>query len=64
MHYFVWQDFDPKKSDERKRAEAIARYVERFGYKPENVYTQADQAQCKGTIAPGALWLGPVEAQS
>lgn len=61
MTYWVWQDNDPKKTDEKKRDEACARYMIRFGQWPTNVYTQADQAQCKGTIAPGALWLGPVE---
>jgi hypothetical protein len=61
MKYFVWHDIDTKKSDERKAAEAAARYVARFGQSPANVYTQAEQAQVQGTIAPGALWLGPVE---
>jgi hypothetical protein len=61
MNYFVWHDIDPKKSDERKAAEAVARYVARFGHAPANVYTQAEQAQAGGVIAPGALWLGPVE---
>jgi len=61
MTYFVWQDLDPKKSDERKAAEATARYVTRFGHAPAHVYTTAEQAQVKATIAPGALWLGPVQ---
>lgn len=61
MNYFVWIDLDPKKSAERKVAEATARYLERIGTPPAHVYTQADQALVQGTIAPGALWLGPVE---
>jgi len=64
MTYWVWQDNDPKKTDEKKRDEACARYMIRFGAWPANVYTQAEQAQVKAVIAPGALWLGPVEAQS
>ncbi len=61
MTYFIWHDLDPKKTDEKKRHEACARYMIRFGVWPSNVYTHADQASVKGVIAPGALWLGPVE---
>jgi len=61
MSYWVWQDTDPKKSDERKRHEAVARYTERFGHTPAHVYTTAEQAQVGAVIAAGALWLGPVE---
>ncbi len=50
MTYLAWQDLDPKKSDERKQAEARARYVERFGREPLEVLRKA----------PGLWWLGPI----
>ena len=56
MTYFAWHDLDPKKSDERKVAEATARFVERFGAPPATVLTHAERAE----IAPGQLWLGPI----
>ena len=48
--YLMWQDLDPKKTDERKVAEARARYAERFG-------VEAAEAINK---APGLWWLGPI----
>ena len=57
MTYFAWHDLDPKKSDAAKLAAAIARYVERFGAPPATVLTHAERFE----IAPGQLWLGPVE---
>ena len=50
--FLMWADPDPKKSDDRKIAEATARYVERFGTAPAEVLTKA----------PGVWWLGPIEA--
>jgi len=57
MSYFAYHDLDPKKSDERKLSEVIARFVERFGAPPTTVLTHAERFE----IAPGQLWLGPVE---
>ena len=48
--YLMWQDLDPKKSDERKVTEATARYVERFGVAPTEVLQKAN----------GLWWLGPI----
>ena len=48
--FLMWQDIDPKKTDERKIAEATARYVERFGAQPAEVIQKA----------PGLWWLGPI----
>ncbi len=48
--YLMWQDSDPKKTDERKVAEGIARYLEKFGAQPAEVIRKAD----------GLWWLGPI----
>jgi len=51
MKWWGWFDDNPKKTDERKVAEARARYVERFG-------VEASEVICK---ASGLWWLGPIE---
>lgn len=51
MHYLMWSDPDPKKAEERKVAEARARFLERFGREPNEVLV-------KGA---GLYWLGPIE---
>lgn len=53
-HYWGWSDPDPKKSDDRKVAEARARYRERFGREPSEVLERA----------PGVWWLGPVARET
>ena len=50
MKWLMWQDLDPKKTDERKVAEARARYAERFGVEAAEVIAKA----------PGLWWLGPI----
>ena len=50
MHYLMWQDTDPKKTDERKIDEARTRFVERFGYAPAEIIEKS----------PGLWWLGPI----
>ena len=54
MSFLMWQDIDPKKTDERKVAEARARYYERFGKEPTEVLAKA----------PGLWWLGPIETSA
>ena len=57
MSYLGWFDDNPKHTPADKVAGAIARFVERFGAPPTTVLTHAERFE----IAPGQLWLGPVE---
>ena len=50
MKWLMWQDLDPKKTDERKVVEGREAYRVRFG-------VEATEVVCK---APGLWWLGPI----